>query len=153
MSERHVPYLMTQTHVRLATGTMGQPLGGFDVLTGIDLSQFNSMSGGFRFLKRGPFQSDDDVIVDEYYAREKRLNVGSAVTLANHTWRVFAGGFFRGPLGRSRPMLSMPCLAPSTPLRTVLVQSRSQAGWSATLILVLSPVANWFSCSPRGQPA
>ena len=52
---------------------MIQPLWGFDTLTGIDLAQFNKLSGGFRFVKGGPFQSDDDVIVDEYYAREKKL--------------------------------------------------------------------------------
>jgi hypothetical protein len=46
---------------------MIQPLGGLDSLSGIDLSQFNQLSGGFHFLKGNPFQNDDDVIVDEYY--------------------------------------------------------------------------------------
>jgi hypothetical protein len=32
MPESLVPFLMKQPHVTLATGTMGQPLGGFDVL-------------------------------------------------------------------------------------------------------------------------
>ena len=36
MSEKLVPFLMKQPHITFATGTMGQPLGGFDVLTGID---------------------------------------------------------------------------------------------------------------------
>ena len=85
MPEKLVPFLMKQPHITLATGTMGQPLGGFDVLTGIDLAQFNHLSGGFRFLRGGPFQSDDDIVVDEYYARERKLNVGNTITLANHT--------------------------------------------------------------------
>jgi len=97
MSEKLVPFLMKQPHVTLATGTMGQPLGGFDVLTGIDLAQFNRMSGGFRFVSGGPFQTDDDVIVDEYYAKEKKLKVGNAITLANHAWRV-SGIFESGKL-------------------------------------------------------
>jgi len=88
MSEKLVPFLMKQPHVTFATGTMGQPLGGFDVLTGIDLAQFNRLSGGFRFVRGGPFKNDDDVIVDEYYAREKKLDIGSTITLANHAWRV-----------------------------------------------------------------
>ena len=88
MSEKLVPFLMRQPHVTFATGTMGQPLGGFDVLTGINLSQFNQLSGGFRFVRGGPFENDDEVIVDEYYARQKKLNVGSKIELANHTWRV-----------------------------------------------------------------
>jgi putative ABC transport system permease protein len=99
MSERLVPFLMKQSHVAFATGTMGQPLGGFDVLTGIDLTQFNQMSGGFRFVRGGPFRNDDDIVVDEYYAKEKKLDVGSAIMLANHTWRV-SGVFESGKLSR-----------------------------------------------------
>ena len=99
MSEKLVPILMKQPHVTFATGTMGQPLGGLDLMTGIDLAQFNRLSGGFRFVRGGPFQNDDDIIVDEYYAREKKLDVGSAITLANHTWRV-SGVFESGKLSR-----------------------------------------------------
>ena len=99
MSEKLVPILMKQPHVTFATGTMGQPLGGLDLMTGIDLAQFNRLSGGFRFVRGGPFQNDDDIIVDAYYAREKKLDVGSAITLANHTWRV-SGIFESGKLSR-----------------------------------------------------
>ena len=97
MPEKLVPFLMKQPHITFATGTMGQPLGGFDVLTGIDLSEFNRLSGGFRFLRGGPFQSDDEIIVDEYYARERKLNVGNTISLANNTWRV-SGIFESGKL-------------------------------------------------------
>jgi len=97
MSEKLVPFLMKQPHVTFATGTIGQPLEGFDVLTGIDLSQLNRLSGGFRFARGGSFESDDEVIVDEYYAREKKLSVGSTITLANHPWRV-SGIFESGKL-------------------------------------------------------
>jgi putative ABC transport system permease protein len=99
MSEKLVPFLMTQPHVTFATGTVGQPLGGFDLMTGIDPAQFNRLSGGFRFIRGGLFQNDDDVIVDEYYAKEKKLDVGSVITLANHTWRV-SGVFESGKLSR-----------------------------------------------------
>ena len=97
MPDKLVPFLMKEPHVTFATGTMGQPLGGFDVLTGIDLAEFNRLSGGFRFLRGGPFQSDDEIIVDEYYARERKLSVGNTITLANHTWRV-SGIFESGKL-------------------------------------------------------
>jgi putative ABC transport system permease protein len=97
MSEKLVTFLMKQPHVTFATGTMGQPLGGFDILTGIDLAQFNRLSGGFRFVRGGPFQGDDDVMVDEYYARERKLGIGSAIILANHVWRV-SGIFDSGKL-------------------------------------------------------
>lgn len=97
MSEKLVPFLMKQPHITFATGTMGQPLGGFEVLTGIDLAQLNRLSGGFHFVSGGPFENDDDVIVDEYYAREKKLSVGSTITLVNHAWRV-SGVFESGKL-------------------------------------------------------
>jgi putative ABC transport system permease protein len=58
ISDKLVPFLVEQPHVTFATGTMGQPPGGFDVLTGIDLAQFNRLSSGFRFVKGGPFKED-----------------------------------------------------------------------------------------------
>lgn len=99
MSAGLLPFFMKQPHVTFATGTMIQPLGGFDSLSGIDLSQFNQLSGGFRFLRGGPFQNDDDVIVDEYYAKEKNLDVGSTIILMNQRWRV-SGIFESGKLAR-----------------------------------------------------
>jgi putative ABC transport system permease protein len=52
MSDGLLPFFLKQPHVTSATGTMVQPLGGFDSLTGIDLAQFDNLSaGGFRFIK------------------------------------------------------------------------------------------------------
>lgn len=99
MNQDLVPFLRKEPHVTFATGTMIQPLSGFDTLTGIDLAQFNQLSGGFRFIRGGPFASDDDVIVDEYYAREKNLSIGSTIKLLNRDWRV-AGIFESGKLAR-----------------------------------------------------
>lgn len=98
MSEGLLPFFMKQPHVTFATGTMIQPLGGLDSLSGIDLDQFNRLSG-FRFLRGRPFQNDDDIIVDEYYAKEKNLDIGSTIQLMNHTWRV-SGIFESGKLAR-----------------------------------------------------
>jgi putative ABC transport system permease protein len=99
MSEGLLAFFVKQPHITFATGTMIQPLGGFDSLSGIDLDQFNQLSGGFRFVKGGGFKNDDDVIVDEYYAKEKNLDVGSTILLMNHTWRV-SGIFESGKLAR-----------------------------------------------------
>src|ERR1700750_2679125 len=83
MTDRLLAVLMKQPHVTVATGTVVQPLAGLDTITGLDLSSFDKMSGGFRFLQGGPFQNDDDILVDEYYAREHRLRVGDNVQLIN----------------------------------------------------------------------
>jgi len=91
--------LMTQPHIVLATGTVVQPLAGLDTVNGLDLDSFTKMSGGFHFLQGGPFQKDDDILVDEYYAREKHLHVGDTVQLINHDWHL-RGIFESGKLTR-----------------------------------------------------
>jgi putative ABC transport system permease protein len=88
-----------QPHVALATGTAIQPLSGFDSITGLDLDTFSRMSGGFHYLQGGPFQTDQDMLVDEYYAREKGLHVGDKVQLVSRTWNI-AGIFESGKLAR-----------------------------------------------------
>lgn len=99
MTDKLLDFVAMQPHVALATGTAIQPLSGFDSITGLDLDQFSKMSGGFHFLQGGPFATDQDAIVDEYYAKEKRLHVGDEIQLAGRAWRV-AGVFESGKLAR-----------------------------------------------------
>jgi putative ABC transport system permease protein len=99
MSGKLPAILMEEPHVVLATGTMVQPLELFDTITGLDMEQFGKMSGGFRFVNGGLPVQDTDMIVDEPYAREKHINVGSLVTLANHEWHV-SGIYEPGKLAR-----------------------------------------------------
>lgn len=70
MTDKLVPMLAKEPHVVVATGTVVQPLAGLDTITGLDLAQFSKMSGGFHFLQGGPFKKDDDMLVDEYYAKK-----------------------------------------------------------------------------------
>jgi len=90
---------MNEPHVTLTTGTMVQPLELFDTITGLDMDQFSRMSGGFRFLKGGLPVQDTDMIVDEPYAREKHLQVGSTLNLITHEWHV-SGIYEPGKLAR-----------------------------------------------------
>jgi len=106
MSDELIAFVASQPHVALATGTAIQPLSGFDSITGLDIDPFTKMSGGFNFLEGGPFQYDQDMLVDEYYAREHKLHVGDQVKLANHVWRV-AGIFESGKLARICVRLSV----------------------------------------------
>jgi len=99
MNDKLVTVLQQQPHVRLAIGTIVQPLEGFDTMTGLDLDQFSKMSGGFHFLEGGPFQHDDDILVDEFYARQKNIHAGDTMQLINHSWHV-AGIFESGKLTR-----------------------------------------------------
>lgn len=88
MSEKMLSFLEEQPHVKDAAGTVVHPVGGVNTVTGIDLDEFNKISGGFRYLKGGRFEQPGDVIVDEYYARQGNLRVGSTIELMNRDWRV-----------------------------------------------------------------
>ncbi len=84
------------------TGSAGVLLHGTDMfsyVTGVDLTQFNKLNGGFRFEEGAPFQHPGDVIVDTYYASEHKLHVADMVTILNRPWRV-SGIYETGMLAR-----------------------------------------------------
>jgi putative ABC transport system permease protein len=99
MSDKIPALLMKEPHVTFAMGTMVQPLSGFDAMTGLDLDDFRRLNGGFRYLKGGPLVNDNDVIVDEYYAQQKKLHVGDTLNLVNHDWKL-VGVIESGKLSR-----------------------------------------------------
>jgi putative ABC transport system permease protein len=99
ISDKLPGVLSKEPHVTVAIGTMVQPLSGFDSITGLNMDEFDKMSGGFHYLQGGPLVHDDDIIVDEYYAKEKHLHVGDTLPLINHTWHV-AGIYESGKAAR-----------------------------------------------------
>lgn len=86
--EKVLEFVRGLPHVAMATGTTVYPIGGTNSVTGIDLEAFSRMSGGFRYVAGGPFQKPGDVIIDEYWARQNRLKVGSPMTFMNQNWTV-----------------------------------------------------------------
>jgi len=100
MSEKMVDFARSFPHVTMATGVTVAPVGGLDTISGIDYDEFKRMSGGYRFLSGGPFQQNDDILIDEYYAQQKNLKVGDSVKLLNHDWKV-RGIFESGKLART----------------------------------------------------
>jgi putative ABC transport system permease protein len=88
MNEKLVGFFEQQPHVAIATGSVAHGIGGIEQITGIDLEKFNRMSGGFRYLEGGPFRNADDIIVDERYAQQNNLKVGSTIRLVNRDWKV-----------------------------------------------------------------
>jgi putative ABC transport system permease protein len=88
-----------QPGVKLSSGVLQQGTDLFNYVTGVDLPQFDKLNGGFHFLDGGPFQGPNDVIVDEFYAKQNKLHVGSTLTLLNRPWRV-AGIYQAGMLTR-----------------------------------------------------
>ncbi len=88
-----------QPRVTVATGTLVYGTDLFNYVTGIDLATFDQLNGGFRFVRGGPFQSPNDVMVDEVYASQKKLHVGDTANIMNHSWRV-SGVYESGMLTR-----------------------------------------------------
>ncbi len=82
LSDKFVTKLGEEPGVVLSTGTMVQSLGGFATIQGVDFPAINKMAStwrgtrrpknrnGFKFLAGTPFQGPDDIIVDEFYARQ-----------------------------------------------------------------------------------
>jgi putative ABC transport system permease protein len=104
-SDKYIPLLLQQPHVTMATGTVILGIGGFDSITGLDFPAFNRMSNGFTYVDGGDPKNDDDMIVDQLYARQKHLQVGSKLFLSNHTWNI-SGIFTGGKLTRIGVKLS-----------------------------------------------
>ena len=86
-------------HVGLATGVLTQPIGSINTITGINLAEFDRMSGGFEFLSGGPFQNPNDLIVDSVFAEAKHLHIGSVFEYGR-PWRV-CGIVVPGKLSRA----------------------------------------------------
>ena len=99
MSDKLVDVFRAEPHVVMVTGTIVQPLELFDTLTGLNMDEFAKMSGGFRFVQGGLPTQDTDLIIDEPYAREKHLQVGSTLKLISREWHV-SGVYEPGKLAR-----------------------------------------------------
>jgi putative ABC transport system permease protein len=62
--------------------------GGLEVIDGIDIASFESLGGPFHYIEGGPFQGPDDMLVDDYIARQKHVKVGDTIENLNHSFRV-----------------------------------------------------------------
>ena len=85
--------LRQEPHVVLATGVIVQQLSGITSVTGVDLDEFNRMSGGFDYLEGGPFKGPDDILIDDYYARQQKVHVGDTINVSQP--QVARGGNLR----------------------------------------------------------
>jgi len=69
--------------------------GNLEVIYGIALppfgdaaDSFEAIGGPFHYMRGGPFEKSDDIIVDDIFARSKHIKVGSTVEVLNHQFRV-----------------------------------------------------------------
>jgi putative ABC transport system permease protein len=64
--------------------------GGVEVIYGIDTESFRAVSGGFVFLQGHDMEGPDDLLVDDWAAKAKNIQVGDTYNLLNHDWHVVA---------------------------------------------------------------
>lgn len=94
INEGLVAWTAEQPHVVQSTGVVIYPLGGISTVHGVDFDELTKMGGDFKFLEGRPFKDVQEAIIDEYFAKEKKLKVGSTINLLNRDWIV--SGVFRG---------------------------------------------------------
>src|ERR1700757_2520644 len=81
---RRMPHVKVVSPViwQIATG------GGLEVIDGIDIASFEALGGAFHYVEGGPFQGPDDVLVDDFIARQRHVKVGDPMTILNHQFRI-----------------------------------------------------------------
>jgi len=62
--------------------------GTLEIIAGIDLASYESMSGPFHYLHGGPFEAPDDVVVDDLFAQSKHVKVGDSIEILNTPFRI-----------------------------------------------------------------
>lgn len=62
--------------------------GTLEIIAGIDLPSYESLSSGFHYLEGGPFQGPYDVLVDDLFAKSKHSKVGDTLEILNNKFRI-----------------------------------------------------------------
>ena len=62
--------------------------GTLEIIAGIDLPSYQSLSDGFHYLEGGPFQGPYEVLVDDLFAKSKHAKVGDAIEILNNKFRI-----------------------------------------------------------------
>jgi putative ABC transport system permease protein len=77
-------------HVKVVSPVIWQltTAGAIELIDGIDLTSFEALGGPFQFVQGGPFQGPDEMLVDDYIARQKHVKVGDTMEVLNHNFRV-----------------------------------------------------------------
>ncbi|MBX7221107.1 MAG: ABC transporter permease [Blastocatellia bacterium] len=105
---------------------------GFEILEGIDFPTYSQMSG-IHIQQGQPLTEDLDVIVDEVYARQKKVTVGSTVDIFSRKFRI--AGIFSPPSG-SRIKIKLSSLQQilSSPDRCTMIYLKCAKGESTATV-------------------
>ena len=68
--------------------TQFNSVNGFDIVYGIDPNSFRAVSGGFVFHSGHELQDPNDILVDDIYARSKKVKVGQTLHILEHDFHI-----------------------------------------------------------------
>lgn len=88
-------------HVKSVAPVLTQVVtsGSLETIAGIDLPTYESMNGGFHYLRGGPFQGPNDVLIDDLSAQSTHAKIGDPIDILNNKFRI-SGIVERGKGGR-----------------------------------------------------
>jgi len=79
-----IPHVVTVAPVVQSVSTQGA----IEVIAGIDPESYQKLSGPFRYVQGGGFQSPSDCLVDEIFARSHHVKAGDSIEILNNKFRV-----------------------------------------------------------------
>ena len=79
-----IPHVVNVAPVVQSVSTQGA----IEVIAGIDPESYQKLSGPFRYLQGGPFQSPNDCLVDDIFARSNHVKAGDTIEILNNKFRV-----------------------------------------------------------------
>jgi putative ABC transport system permease protein len=88
LPEDFVPRLAQEPHVVAVMGVVSHSLEVPVIANGVNLDELNRITGGIHYLQGGPFRGPDDVILDRYYAEQKKKQVGETIEIMNRPWHI-----------------------------------------------------------------
>jgi putative ABC transport system permease protein len=94
LSDAAIPVKIADVFLKLPRVAVVSPVilkvsaaGTLQTIWGIDLKSFDALRP-FVYLKGGPFQGPDDILVDDIYTNGKHVKIGDPVELFKHTFHV-----------------------------------------------------------------
>lgn len=87
LSAKIVDLVAQQPNVKISTGAVMQSISAIHRITGIDYEAFDRMAH-FVYVEGRPFEAPDEIVIDEFYARQNELGIGDTMEMFDMDWRV-----------------------------------------------------------------
>ena len=88
LPEEFLAFFAKQPHVKSVMGVVSHAIELPLIVNGVDLDLFSEMRGGLTYLSGGPFREPNDMIIDRYYAEQKKKKVGDTIEVLARSWRI-----------------------------------------------------------------